>query len=474
MELIMQGLNIKTVAEACHGSLYGFEEGTEIKDFSGVTIDSRKIETGNLFIATKGERVDGHSFIAEAFRKGSYAVVCEQLPDTLDGPCILVEDSFVALKEIAGFYRSILDIKVVGITGSVGKTSTKEVVAAVLSEKYNVLKTAGNFNNEIGLPLTILSIREEHQVAVLEMGMNHFGEMRRLSKIAKPDICVITNIGPCHLEYLGSLDGVLKAKTEIFEHMNPDGICCLNGNDPKLIGIQEVYGKKPIFFGMGENCDITATEIENKGLFGSEAVLHIGDYKAKFNIMVPGEHMVQNALCAATVGNYLGLSIQQIVQGISKTEAVQGRSRMIRTNKLIVVDDCYNANPVSMKSAISLLDTADENSFEFEGKILPVRKVAILGDMFELGENEAELHGEVGRYLSSTNIDVVICIGKLAKNIYNEAKKGISVCYYFENKELFEKEIGNLIQTADVVLIKASNGMKFSTLVDLCWHHTWL
>lgn len=470
----MQGLNIETVVEACHGKLFGLVHETEIKDFTGVVIDSRKIEKGNLFIATRGERVDGHSFIADAFRKGCYAVVCEKLPDKLEGPCILVEDSFVALKEIAKFYRSTLDIKVVGITGSVGKTSTKEVVASVLSEKYSVLKTEGNFNNEIGLPLTILSIRKEHELAVLEMGMNHFGEMRRLSAIAKPDFCVITNIGPCHLEYLGDLDGVLKAKTEIFEYMNPEGMCFLNGDDTKLQQIQEVNGRKPVFFGMGKACDVTASEVVNKGLFGSEAVLHIGNQKAVFNISVPGEHMVQNALCAAAVADSLGLSIEEIVAGIAKTEAVQGRNRMIRTNNLIVIDDCYNANPVSMKAAISLLDRVTGNMFELDGKSLPIRKVAILGDMFELGENETALHAEVGQYISKSNIDVVICIGKLAKNIYEEAKNGTSKCYYYEERDIFEKEIGNLIKTADMVLLKASNGMKFARLVELCSHHTWL
>ena len=458
----MQGLNINTVAQACNGKIYTVDSNISNKEFTGVEIDSRNIMEGNLFIATQGERVDGHSFIPSVFEKGALAVICEKLPEKMDGTCILVEDSFQALKDIAKYYRSILDIKVVGVTGSVGKTSTKEVLASVLSERYCVLKTAGNFNNEVGLPLTVLRIRKEHEIAVLEMGISHFGEMERLAEIAHPDVCVITNIGPCHLEFLGDLDGVLKAKTEMFQYLNPNGFACLNGDDAKLMTIQSVNDKKPVFFGKGSNCVVTATDINNKGLLGSEALLHINGQTAHFHIHIPGEHMVQNALCAATVGDSFGLTLEEIVSGIEKAETVKGRSRITDTGKLVVVDDCYNANPVSMKAAISLLETAVS------------RKVAILGDMFELGENEEKLHQDVGSFLSHTNINVVICIGALAKNIYDQVADSDKQCYYFETKDAFEKELSQIILENDTVLIKASNGMKFSSLVDACLSHTWL
>ena len=213
----MTGMTLKAIAQACGGVLHGDNGNT--KEVLGVELDSRKLQEGYLFLATKGERVDGHSFIPQAFEKGCYGVVCEKMPEEPMGPCILVEDSFQALQDIATYYRKQLSVKVVGITGSVGKTSTKEVIASALGEKFNVLKTEGNFNNEIGLPLTVLKIRNEHEVAVLEMGINHFGEMHRLSRIAQPDVCVITNIGQCHLEFLGDRDGVLKAKTEMFDFM---------------------------------------------------------------------------------------------------------------------------------------------------------------------------------------------------------------------------------------------------------------
>ena len=458
----MQGLNINTVAQSCNGKIYTVDNNISNKEFTGVEIDSRNIVEGNLFIATQGERVDGHSFIPSVFEKGALAVICEKLPEKMDGTCILVEDSFQALKDIAKYYRSLLDIKVVGVTGSVGKTSTKEVVASVLSQRYRVLKTAGNFNNEVGLPLTVLRIRKEHEIAVLEMGISHFGEMERLAEIAHPDVCVITNIGPCHLEFLGDLDGVLKAKTEMFQYLNPNGFACLNGDDAKLMTIQSVNDKKPVFFGKGSNCVVTATDINNKGLLGSEALLHINGQTAHFHIHIPGEHMVQNALCAATVGDAFGLTLEEIVSGIEKAETVKGRSRITDTGKLVVVDDCYNANPVSMKAAISLLETAIS------------RKVAILGDMFELGENEEKLHQEVGSFLSHTNINVVICIGAIAKNIYDQIASSDKQSYYFETKDAFEQEISNIILENDTVLIKASNGMKFSSLVDACLSHTWL
>ena len=215
----MKNMTLRNIADACFGQLV-CKDGQEQYEIKGAVLDSRLVEEGYLFFATKGERVDGHSFIAQVADKKAACVVCEKAPENVEIPYILVEDSFVALKQIAAFYRSNLTIPVVGITGSVGKTSTKEIISSVLSTRFNVLKTEGNFNNEVGLPLTILRIRDEHKVAVVEMGINHFGEMHRLSEIAKPDICVITNIGQCHLEFLGSREGILKAKTEIFDLPN--------------------------------------------------------------------------------------------------------------------------------------------------------------------------------------------------------------------------------------------------------------
>lgn len=247
----MKNMTLVSVAESCGGTLHN--AGTDWdKTAAGVVIDSRKVEKDFIFIATKGERVDGHSFIPQVAEKGAMAVVCEKEPEGVGIPYILVKDSFQALKDIAEYYRKQLSIKVVGITGSVGKTSTKEFVAEVLSQKYKVLKTEGNFNNEVGLPLMVLQIRDEHEVAVLEMGISHFGEMHRLSKIARPDICVMTNIGQCHLEFLGTREGILKAKSEIFDFASKDAAVFVNGDDDMLQTVREVNGKPLVYFGFSE------------------------------------------------------------------------------------------------------------------------------------------------------------------------------------------------------------------------------
>jgi len=472
----MTGMTLKAIAQACGGTIHGYT-GTE-ETVKGVELDSRKLQEGYLFVATRGERVDGHSFIPQAFEKGCLGVVCEELPENMAGACILVENSIKALQEIAAFYREQLAIKVVGITGSVGKTSTKEIIASTLAAKYNVLKTEGNFNNLIGLPLTILKIRDEHQVAVLEMGISEFGEMHELSRMAKPDICVITNIGQCHLEFLGDRNGVLKAKTEMFDFMKSDGIVCLNGDDDKLITIKEVYGNAPIFFGKGENCDIQAVDVENYGLEGASAwvvekntedmcaidgnPVEKTDGKWQVRVHVPGEHMILNAMAAVAVGRALGLNSEEIKQGISAADTIGGRSHIIRSEKLTIIDDCYNANPVSMKAAVELLDTA------------ATRKVAILGDMFELGADEKKLHHEVGSFITHKNIDVVICIGDLAEEIYLGANVGSAKCYHFKTKTDMMAQADRLLRQNDTILLKASHGMGFSELVDFCSFHTFL
>lgn len=447
------------IAKACNGTLCQ-AEGKENMQIEGAVLDSRQVKPGYLFFATKGERVDGHSFIPEVAGHGAACTVCEKVPEGVDIPYILVEDSFEALKSIAEYYRQSLDITVVGITGSVGKTSTKEFIAGVLSQEFTVLKTEGNFNNEVGLPLTILKIRKEHEVAVIEMGISEFGEMHRLSKIARPDICVITNIGQCHLENLKSRDGILKAKTEIFDYMNESGYVVLNGDDDKLSTVKNINGITPVFFGLKKDNNVYADNIVNRGLLGSEALMHIEGCSYPVNVTLPGEHMVYNALAAATVGRILGMDIVNVQQGIEKVQPVGGRSNIIRTKKYMLIDDCYNANPVSMKAAIDLLKSA-------EG-----RKVAILGDMFELGGAEKEMHADVGRYAAERQIDVICCIGDLSKSMYEAAMKALAdnrntEVYYFETKAEILCKLGGILKETDTILVKASHGMHFEEIVKL-------
>jgi UDP-N-acetylmuramoyl-tripeptide--D-alanyl-D-alanine ligase len=454
----LKNMTLTQIAKASGGILYGEDSG---RDAAGVVMDSRKVEQDYLFIASVGERVDGHSYINEVFGKGALGVICEKAPDSPGGPYILVENSFQALKNIAMWYREQLDIKIVGITGSVGKTSTKEFISSVLSQKYQVLKTEGNFNNEIGLPLTILSIKDNHQIAVLEMGISDFGEMHRLSEIAKPDICVITNIGQCHLENLHSREGILKAKSEIFDFMSEHGRVCVNGDDDMLITINEVKGMRPIRFGLGNDNDVTATEIVSNGLFGSSCNIHVGYKPFHAEVPLPGAHMVLNALAATAVGSLLDMTNREIEAGISCVKPVGGRSNILREQKRTIIDDCYNANPVSMKAALDLLGMAD------------TRKVAILGDMFELGKNEALLHKEVGAYAVDNKIDLLVCVGALSLHMYQGAQEqntlntgdNITQLLYYATRDELMSSLSGILKTDDTILVKASHSMGFEHVV---------
>ena len=453
---MMKNMTPCRIAEVCGGIYHGTKE-TGIREIESITTDSRQAAEGCLFVAVKGERVDGHDFIPSVFEKGAACVVCEREPEHPSGSWIQVKSSLQAIKDMAEFYRKQLDIQVVGITGSVGKTSTKEVIASVLSEKYRVLKTLGNFNNELGLPLTVFRLREEHQIAVLEMGISDFGEMHRLSKIARPDVCVITNIGQCHLEYLKDRDGVLRAKSEIFDFMQPEGRIVLNGDDDKLSAVQEVKGVNPLFFGVESGREIYADEIEPRGLKGIRCRIHAGEESFGVQIPIPGFHMVLNALAATAVGISMGLTTEQVKSGIEKLQSLGGRFHMIEKGDMLIIDDCYNANPVSMKASLDVLKDAER------------RTVAVLGDMFELGENEASLHREVGVYAGEKGINLLICTGELSSHMAEAAIRagGCETVVHVPNLERLMEVLPRLVQGDDTILVKASYGMHFEKVVEL-------
>ena len=451
----MKNMTLENIAKACNGTYYGEEEKKQ-SEVAGIAIDSRIIQKDWLFVATKGERVDGHSFIPDVVKKGALCVISEKELADANYTYIVVKDSFQALKDIAGFYREQMKLPVIGITGSVGKTSTKEMIAAVVSEKYNTLKTEGNFNNEVGVPLTLFRLRDEHEAAVVEMGISDFGEMHRLSEIVKPDLCVITNIGQCHLENLGDRDGVLRAKTEIFDFMKEDAPVILNGDDDKLAGINQkrkdmtYFSKEAKENSLGE---IYAKNIQAKGILGTDCEIYTPKGSFFVHIPIPGEHMVNNALAATAVGLKLSLTLDEIKRGIEKVEALPGRSHLILTEMYTILDDCYNANPVSMKAAVSLLA-------ETEG-----RRCAILGSMFELGE-------KIGTWAVDKKIEVIISIGELGKCIYEGAlarKEEFltdTELFYFETVEEFLNSCESILKKQDALLIKASHGMKFAQIVD--------
>ncbi len=483
-------LTLNDVVGSVEGTVFLTENDKANMNFhvTSAVLDSRLVTEGGVFFAQKGERVDGHSFIKQVFEKGVKIVITEKTPEEVEtefgfaaaewGSYILVKDSLIALKQLGKAYREKLSIPVVGITGSVGKTSTKEFIAGVLSQKYNVYKTEGNFNNEIGVPLTLLRIREEHEVAVVEMGISDFGEMTRLSEMAQPDIAVITNIGQCHLENLGTRDGILKAKTEIFTHMNPNGEVCLFGGDDKLLTVTEVNGRKPFYFAEKLNGDVAVniTSYEDRKLNGSDATMILNmpekgfdNVSIKVNVPLPGHHMVINAAAAANVAMLLGLSKEEITAGIENMQAINGRNCIVHLSDVLMIDDCYNANPVSMRSSIDLLKLAEGPT------------AVILGDMFELGADEAQMHYGVGEYAVQAGVDYVYCAGKLSKNMYEGAKdafekggKSTQIMYWEDRdsmmagiREDFESGRREMLPVGINVLIKASHGMHYEEVVKL-------
>lgn len=458
----MRGMTLERMAAACGARLIGAADG-DTREVAGVVIDSRKVKKDFLFVALPGARVDGHDYIPEVFEKGAMAAISERELDA-PGPYLLVNSSKEAMQKIAAYYLTQLSIPVVGITGSVGKTSTKEMIASVLSQKYRVHKTEENHNNDIGLPLTVFGLRDGHEVAVLEMGISDFGEMSCLAGIARPDVAVITNIGMCHLKDLGDRDGVLRAKTEVFDYLKEGAAVVLNGDDDKLCTIGQVQGKKPCFYGMGEALpagavygekNIFADGIENHGLDGIDFQLHLPASVHRVHVIVPGEHNVYNAMAAAAVGLAMGLSEKEICAGIEAARTIDGRTNLVPVRDYLVIDDCYNANPMSMRAALDVLAQAKG------------RTIAVLGDMGDLGTEELQMHYDIGAYAAEKQLDVLFAAGERAK----ELVRGVTdhtqqtKVFYFTTPQELEKALVPFVQAGDTVLVKASHFMEYPRIV---------
>ena len=452
----MKNLTLRNLTKVCNGIWHG-DNALLDQEISAITTDSRKIEKDCLFVPIVGERVDAHRFIPDVMTKGALATLSERELPEADYAYIQVEASLQAVKDIAEFYLEQLQIPVVGITGSVGKTSTKETIASVLAQKYRVLKTDANFNNELGLSLTVFRLREEDEMAVLEMGIDDFGQMHRLAKIARPETAVITNIGWCHLENLKTRDGILQAKTEIFDHLRENGHIIINGDDDKLSTVGTVHGIKPVHFGLDEKNEYYADEIESQGFRGISCRIHTPHGSFSALIPIPGRHMVYNALAGTAVGCMYGLTLEQIKQGIETLQSVSGRFHIIETGKYTVVDDCYNANPVSMKASLDVLKEAKG------------RKVAVLGDMGELGTDEAALHAEVGTHAGTCGIDALYCAGPLCEHLAKAAKEADSKLEvrHFADRESLMAELPKLLQDGDQILVKASHFMEYGKIVEM-------
>jgi UDP-N-acetylmuramoyl-tripeptide--D-alanyl-D-alanine ligase len=458
-------MTVGEAAEACKGII---DDTDEAIVFNGVSTDTREDQNGLLFVPLKGSNFDGHDYIEQALKLGAIAALSERgaAPNI-----IRVKSTLRALADLAARYRERFSLPVVAITGSAGKTTTKDMIASVLSQRYKTLKTEANLNNEIGLPKTIFKLDETYEVAVLELGMNHAGEISRLSRVAKPDICVITNIGAAHIENLGSRESILKAKAEIFDYMDSNGLRVLNGDD-NLLRTLDAGGRRVLYFS-GKNLDYANVNDLNKRVYADNVtrsgaiaqscdIIYDSDRIINVTVPLPGEHMILNALAAAAVGFELGLSVYEIKKGIETFTPSKNRMEITRQNNSVIINDVYNANPQSMKAALNVLKNIGETE--------RLRKIAILGDMFELGEQAPAFHEEIGEYAANIGIDELICIGELSAHIYNGFVDIGTTASHFNAKSDFEIYLEEPNKkssfTHAAILVKASRGMAFETIVN--------
>lgn len=450
----MQPMTVKEIAAAVGGVWQNPRE--DVPAVSAVCTDSRKITPGCLFLPWVGERFDGHDFIGAALDAGAAGCLCARLPADLreDKFYIKVDDTRLALRALASAYRNKFDIPVVQITGSVGKTTTKEMVAAVLGAKLRVLKTPENFNNDIGTPLTLLGLGPEHQAAVIETGMNHFGEIEYLGAMVRPDIAVISNIGDAHIEYLGSREGILKAKCEIFDHLKKDGLAVLNGDDALLDTVKVPF--RTVRCGQSSHCQARITEIADHGVEGITCTVATARDTYALSIPAPGAHMAYSASIAVAVGEELGLSHDEIVRGVAAYEPSGSRMRVVRLpGGRIILDDCYNANPQSVTAALEVL-----------AKTACDRRVAVLGDMGELGALTDQAHYNIGALAAMLGIDFVAAIGTKAVKIADGAAQSGGDVLHFSTKEEAAAELKEQLGPGTAMLVKASHAMHFGQLVD--------
>ncbi len=447
----MQKMTIKDILTATGGTLLSGDENTVVTD---VITNSREAGEGMLFIPIIGDKFDGHEFIKAAFDMGAAAALTQKETELFIGKTIVqVLDTRKALGDIAKYYKQIHNVPSVAVTGSVGKTTTKDMVASVLSQKYRTLKTQNNYNNDIGVPDTIFNLEKEHEAAVIEMGMNHFGEIEYLAEIGRPDIAVITNIGESHIANLGSQEGIFRAKMEITKLFGADNTLIVNGDDKFLSKTKGIGDYKVVYYGMEnpEN-DVKVKNIMPNGQHGIKftAVIPDGEYEVRVN--VPGEHNVYNALAAVCAGLEMNIPMPDIVRGIENVELTSQRLDIEDYKGITIINDCYNASPDSVKAAVKVL--CSENAD---------RKIALLGDILEMGDYAEKAHYELGRFIAESGIDVLVTAGSNMKHLAQGAQDGgmsdvkafdktLGVCEYIKDK----------LKKGDAVLVKASHGMNFS------------
>ncbi len=445
----MGKITLRQAAAWCGGTV---EEKYADVEFLGATNDTRRLQPGQLFVALQGVR-DGHEFIHNAMSNGAAAVLCTRMVG--DYPAIYVSNTRLALGEIARRERMRIGMQVVGVTGSVGKSTTKEMIAQVMETTFRTAKTPANHNNDIGMPMAILGMPEDTQVAVVEMGMNHFREMAYLSRIARPDLAVILNIGTMHMEHLGSQEGIRRAKMEILEGMAPDARLVLNGDDALLRSLEEQPEQPILYFGTDDSLNVYATDIRQDDTLRFTAHDDGGD-SFPVRLHVEGSHYVPDALAAVTVGLAMGVTPANIRTGLDCFRNMSGRQEVLEIGGITFIKDCYNAGPESMEAALKVL-----------GK-KPGRRVAVLGDMLELGACTAAEHYRVGR-LAAAKSDLVFAFGPNAERVVNGCITGGMEKFHVQGFTEMDKIIAALkrmLLPGDVVLVKGSHGMHMEQIID--------
>jgi len=445
------------IIEACSGRLL---QGSPGRPVSGVAIDSRELKKGDLFVPFEGEQTDGHLFIKQASERGAAGAFhkLDKKPDPAlpqDFLLVGVEDTLTALQQLAAVYRRRFELTVVGITGSSGKTTTKDFTAGVLSANYKILKTTGNLNNEIGLPLTILQLEKDHQVAVLEMGMSAGGEIKTLCEIADPSIGVLTNIGEAHIELLGSIEAIAEAKGELLDYLGSGGVAALNGDDPRLLSLGKRFPGKAFYYGFNQG-DIKGLQLSQRGEKSFFRARFPNNKEEWFESPLPGRESVSNALAALTVGYILELSLPEMQEGLKSSQSTAGRFQVLHNRHGTgILDDSYNANPSSVRAALRLLS-------ELGGE----KTVAVLGDMLELGPGARDAHLDCGRYAAECGIGCLVSVGELARGFAEGAHEaGLKVYKCADHEQALDLLAGMSLDENWFVLVKGSRGMKMEVIV---------
>lgn len=459
----MEQQTLEQVAADVGGKLL---QGSPAAVVNGVVIDSRAAYPGSLFVALAGQHVDGHKFVQDAFANGAVAAFVRAdkvAPNELPGGhgLVVVDDTLAALQKLASAQRRRLQAKVAAVTGSVGKTTTKDMLAAIARTRGRVVATRGNYNNEIGLPLTVLDADRNTDVLVLEMGMRGPGEIRELAEIARPHAGVVTNVSPVHLERLGSLENIARAKRELIEQLPEDGIAVLNGDDPLVRRMAEKAPCNVLFFGCGDDNDVRASAVEVFGERGSRFVLHFRGDVVAVELPVPGRHHVMNALAAAAAALALGSSLENVVRGLAAADEQRSamRTELSTTSSGVrVINDAYNASPASMEAAIELLASMDGR-----------RRIAVLGDMLELGPLTEKAHADIGRLAAQHGVDLLVAVGRQARVVITAAiDAGMSPQSTVMCNDAGQAAnlVSTLVRHGDVVLIKASRGVQLEVVAE--------